>query len=60
MIGLVIVFLILALVAGGLGFTGVEFISLDIAKILFIVFIVLFVLSLIATLLNRRNMRPPL
>jgi uncharacterized membrane protein YtjA (UPF0391 family) len=45
MLGIVITFLILAIVAGMLGFTGVEIISIQLAKILFVVFLVLFVLS---------------
>ena len=47
-----VVFLILALIAGLLGFTGIAGASIGIAKILFFVFIVLFVASFIA---NRRG-----
>jgi uncharacterized membrane protein YtjA (UPF0391 family) len=43
-----VVFLIIALIAGGLGFTGVAFVSADMARILFIVFLVLFLISLVA------------
>lgn len=40
-------FLIIALVAGALGFTGVAGTAVGFAKILFFVFLVLFVLSLL-------------
>lgn len=43
-----VVFLILALIAGLLGFTGIAGASIGIAKILFFVFIVLFAVSFIA------------
>lgn len=46
-------FLVVALIAGLLGFGLIQGISLTIAKILFFVFLVLFVLSLIGGL-NRR------
>lgn len=47
-----VVFLVLALIAGLLGFTGIAGASIGIAKILFFVFIVLFAVSFIA---NRRG-----
>jgi uncharacterized membrane protein YtjA (UPF0391 family) len=47
MLGWSILFLILALVAGALGFGGVAAISTDIAWILFVVFLILFVVSLV-------------
>jgi len=53
MIDLVIIFLILAIAAGLLGFTGIELISIDIARILFFVFLILFVLSFVMK--NVRN-----
>ena len=49
-----IVFLVTALIAGVLGFTGVYVAAAGIAKILFFVFLVLFVVSLIAG----RGVRP--
>lgn len=52
MLSAVIVFLILAIVAGALGFTGVEIISIEIARILFFAFIVLFLFSIIAYFLG--------
>jgi uncharacterized membrane protein YtjA (UPF0391 family) len=42
-----LIFLIIALVAGGLGLYGLEGTAMYIAQVLFFVFIVLFVLSLI-------------
>ena len=46
MLGLVIAFLVLAVIAGLLGFTGVEIVSIGIARALFFIFIVLFIISL--------------
>jgi uncharacterized membrane protein YtjA (UPF0391 family) len=40
-------FLLLALVAAGLGFTGIAGASIGIAKILFYVFLILFLVSLL-------------
>lgn len=49
-----IVFLVIALVAGLLGFTGIAAGSVEIAKILFFVFLLLFVASLVLGLLRRK------
>jgi uncharacterized membrane protein YtjA (UPF0391 family) len=49
-----LIFLVVALIAGVLGFGGVAIISVDIARILFFIFLVLFVVSLIAGLLRGR------
>jgi uncharacterized membrane protein YtjA (UPF0391 family) len=43
-----LIFLIIALISGALGFTNVAGVSAQIAKILFIIFIVLFLIALIA------------
>ena len=43
-----VVFLVVALIAGLLGFTGVYVAAAGIAKILFFVFLVLFIVSLFA------------
>jgi uncharacterized membrane protein YtjA (UPF0391 family) len=59
MLGWVITFLIIALIAGVLGFTGIFAASVEIAKILFFIFIVLFVLSLIYYLVTGRRPPPP-
>lgn len=50
-----IAFLILALIAGMLGFGGVANASVDIAKILFFVFAVLFGISALAAALRGRT-----
>lgn len=48
-------FLVLALIAGVLGYTNVAGQSMDIAKILFFVFLVLFVIGLIYSLATGRR-----
>jgi len=58
MLHAVITFLILAIIAGALGFTGVEIISIEIARLLFFIFLILFILSLVASIF--RGKRPPL
>lgn len=57
MIELVFVFLILAIVAGLLGFTGIEIISIEMARTLFFVFLILFVITLVYRLLIKSS--PP-
>ena len=47
-------FLILALIAGVLGFGGIANASVDIAKLLFFVFAVLFLISAVAAALRGR------
>lgn len=49
-----VVFLIIALVAGLLGFTGVAAGAVQIAKVLFFVFLLLFLASLIVGLMRRK------
>jgi uncharacterized membrane protein YtjA (UPF0391 family) len=48
-----VVFLIIAVCAGLLGFGGVAAIATDFAKVLFIVFLVLFAVSLVGGLVRR-------
>lgn len=48
MLNMVITFLVLAIIAALLGFSGVAIISVEIARVLFIVFIALFLFSLVA------------
>jgi uncharacterized membrane protein YtjA (UPF0391 family) len=43
----IIIFLVIALLAGALGLPSISLLSRDIAKLLFIIFIVLFIGSLI-------------
>ena len=54
MLHMAIGFLILALIAGVLGFGQIAFISVEIAKILFFVFIVLFLVAILAHVLRGR------
>lgn len=49
-----VVFLIIALVAGLLGFTGIAAGAVQIAKVLFFVFLLLFLASLIVGLMRRK------
>lgn len=58
MLQMIITFLILAIVAGALGFTGVEGAALDISRVLFFIFIILFILSFVANIF--RGQRPPM
>jgi uncharacterized membrane protein YtjA (UPF0391 family) len=48
------VFLVIALIAALLGFTGIAAGAVEIAKILFFVFLLLFVVSLIVGLMRRK------
>mgnify|MGYP003950242309 CR=1 FL=1 len=48
------VFLVIALIGGVLGFTGIAAGAVEIAKILFFIFIVLFVISLVMGLVRRK------
>ena len=48
MLGWVVTFLIIALIAGVLGFGGVAGASIEIAKIIFFIAIMLFLISLVA------------
>ena len=50
-----LIFLVVAIVAGLLGFTGISLAASDIARILFFIFIVLFAVSLIFGLMGRRS-----
>jgi len=49
-----VVFFIIAIIAGVLGFGGIAVATAEIAKLLFFIFLVLFVVSLIASLFRRR------
>lgn len=57
MIGLdaVFVFLVLALLAGILGFTGIEIVSIEIAKTLFFIFLILFIISFLFKILRGKE-----
>ncbi|HSC24882.1 MAG TPA: DUF1328 domain-containing protein [Candidatus Babeliales bacterium] len=58
MIRWIITFLILSIIAGVLGFAGIEGMSLDIAKILFFIFVISLIISCI-TYIFRGKPRPP-
>ena len=58
MLGWALTFLLLAIIAGALGFGGVAALSTDIAQVLFLLFIVLFVVTVLGSAL--RGKRPPL
>ena len=49
-----VVFLVIALIAALLGFTGIAAGAVEIARVLFFVFIILFLASLIAGLVRRK------
>ena len=51
-----LMFLVVALIAGVLGFTGVAVAAAGISKILFFVFLVLFLVSLVANMGGRRSL----
>ena len=56
LLGWALIFLIVALIAAGLGFGGVASAAAGIAKVLFFIFVVLFIILLIAGLLGRGGM----
>jgi uncharacterized membrane protein YtjA (UPF0391 family) len=55
MLGWALTFLVVALIAGVLGFTTIAGASIAVAKILFMVFLVLFVISLIMHMVRGRT-----
>lgn len=57
MLGWALAFLIIALIAGVLGFGGIAGASVGIAKFLFLVFVALFIIAMIARAVRGR---PPL
>ena len=59
MFGWALAFLIVALIAGVLGFGGVAIISVEIAKIIFVVALILFLASVIFGLLRGRSTPMP-
>ena len=58
MLGYALTFLVVALIAGVLGFTSVAGAAMGIAKILFFVFLLLFVVSLVMHLVRGRGVGP--
>ena len=59
MLGWALTFLVVALIAGVLGFTSVAGAAMGVAKILFFVFLVLFVVSLVMHLVRGRGVLRP-
>jgi uncharacterized membrane protein YtjA (UPF0391 family) len=55
MFGWVVTFLIIALIAGILGFGGIAGASIEIAKVIFVVAIVLFLISAVIGLVRGRT-----
>ena len=55
MLGWALTFLVVALIAGVLGFTSIAGAAMGVAKILFFVFLVLFVVSLVMHLARGRG-----
>ena len=58
MLGWALTFLVVALIAGVLGFTSVAGAAIEIAKVLFVVFLVLFLVSLVLHLFRGRGAGP--
>ncbi len=54
MLRLAIAFLLIAILAGVFGFTGIEVVSIELARIVFFVFLVLFVLALVGGAMRGR------
>lgn len=48
-------FLVLALIAGLLGFGGIMSVSIEFAKILFVVFLVLFAIAAVMSMVRRKK-----
>jgi len=55
MLSWVVTFLVIALIAGILGFGGIAGASIEIAKIIFFVALILFLISAVVGLTRRRN-----
>ena len=54
-----LMFLVVAIIAGALGFGGVAVVSVEIAKVIFWLFLVLFVVALVYSLVTGRRPPPP-
>lgn len=57
MLGWALMFLVVAIIAGIFGFTGISMVAADFARILFFIFLVLFLVSLIFGLIRGRPPR---
>ena len=60
MLGWALTFFLVALVAGVLGFGGVAFASVEIARICFFLFLIGFIVTLVLHLFGGRRSSPPL
>jgi uncharacterized membrane protein YtjA (UPF0391 family) len=56
MLGWVVTFLVIALIAGILGFGGIAGISIELAKIIFFIAVVLFLISAVFGLVRGRRL----
>ena len=56
MLGWALTFLVVALIAGLLGFTSIAGAAIGVAKILFVVFLVLFLVSIVMHLVRGRTL----
>lgn len=55
MLGWVVTFLVIALIAGVLGFGGIAGVSIEIAKVIFFIAIILFAISLVMGVVRGRR-----
>lgn len=59
MLSWALVFLVVAIIAGALGFGGVAVVSVELAKAIFWIFLILFAVSLVYSLVTGRRPPPP-
>lgn len=59
MLRMALMFFIIAIIAGVFGFGGLAATATDIAVFLFYIFVALFIISLLFSLIDRRNLPPP-
>ncbi len=60
MLSWALTFLVLALVAAALGFSGIASISMEMAQLIFLIFIVLFIITALAHVITGRKPPNPL
>jgi uncharacterized membrane protein YtjA (UPF0391 family) len=59
MLGWALTFLVIAIIAGVLGFGGIASASVGIAQVLFFIFLVVFLVTLVLHLLSGKSSSPP-
>lgn len=59
MLSWALAFLVVAIIAGALGFGGVAVVSIELAKAVFWIFLILFAVSLVYSLVSGRRPPPP-